>query len=219
MSRAEDRVSLVNDKAVKSARKAKGAGHLRRGEILHAAERIFVREGYHGATIRKIAEEVGVSSTALYMHFRDKSEILLEICQDAFAQLIAQNDEISSLPIEPKARVRRMLDAYMEFGLQNPNAYQLVFASPPGALAGEKVAAMNALGMRCYEPFRQAVAEIAEAGELRGEDADAASQVAWAATHGFVMLQLNHPNFVWTETPAALKDLLLDSLFHGLLTD
>ena len=61
---------------------------------VESLERIFVREGYHGATIRKIADEVGVSSTALYMHFRDKSEILVEICQDAFAQLIAQTDAI-----------------------------------------------------------------------------------------------------------------------------
>ncbi|HLI66808.1 MAG TPA: helix-turn-helix domain-containing protein, partial [Caulobacteraceae bacterium] len=86
-------------KPPKSARKAKGDGHLRRAEILHAAERIFVRDGYQGATIRKIAEEVGVSSTALYMHFRDKDEILLEICEGAIATLLASNNEISSRPI------------------------------------------------------------------------------------------------------------------------
>ena len=60
---------------VKSARKPKGDGHLRRAEILRAAERIFVAEGYEGATIRKIADEVGVSSTCLYMHFRDKDPV------------------------------------------------------------------------------------------------------------------------------------------------
>ncbi|MGI4819560.1 MAG: TetR/AcrR family transcriptional regulator, partial [Janthinobacterium lividum] len=62
----------------RSTRKPKGEGHERRGEILAAAERIFVEKGYEGATIRKIAEEVGLSSTALYMHFADKAEILNE---------------------------------------------------------------------------------------------------------------------------------------------
>src|SRR5580704_17835253 len=62
-------VSMTLTKPPRSARKAKGDGHLRRAEILQAAELIFVRDGYQGATIRKIAEEVGVSSTALYMHF------------------------------------------------------------------------------------------------------------------------------------------------------
>ena len=41
----------------KTLRKAKGDGHLRRAEILEVAERIFVAEGYEGATIRRIAEE------------------------------------------------------------------------------------------------------------------------------------------------------------------
>src|SRR5882757_8814211 len=99
----------------RSARKAKGDGHLRRAEILQAAERIFVRDGYEGATIRKIADEVGVSSTALYMHFRDKDDILLEICSGAVEVLLAQNTEIASRPIDSVTRVRLILDAYMRF--------------------------------------------------------------------------------------------------------
>jgi AcrR family transcriptional regulator len=211
-------VSVAGEKIVKSARKAKGAGHLRRGEILNAAQRIFVREGYHGATIRRIADEVGLSSTALYMHFRDKSEILLEICDETFAQLIAQNDQIAALPLAPAARVRRMLDAYMEFGLANPNAYQLVFASPPGALSEEMLTAMTAVGMRCYEGYANAVREVAESGRLRG-DVDAAAQVSWAAAHGLVSLLITQPKFQWSGAPEALKRMMLDSLFDGLLTD
>ena len=212
-------MSVVMEKILKSARKAKGAGHLRRGEILHAAERIFVREGYHGATIRKIADEVGVSSTALYMHFRDKSEILVEICETAFAQLIAQNDKIAAKPGDPVVRVRDMLDAYMQFGLDNPNAYQLVFATPPGALSEEKIMVMNLLGRRCYEPFRQAVESIGEAGKLRIRDPDVAAQTLWAAAHGLVSLRLTQPRFDWSAPAPALKTQLLDSLFHGQLND
>jgi AcrR family transcriptional regulator len=208
---------IVGEKSLRSARKAKGAGHLRRGEILHAAERIFVREGYHGATIRKIADEVGVSSTALYMHFRDKSEILIEICETAFAQLIAQNDEIGAKPADPVLQVREMLDAYMQFGLDNPNAYQLVFATPPGALSEDKLAVMSALGRRCYEPFRQAVAEIGKRGDLRCADTDVAAQTLWAGAHGLVSLLLTQPRFEWSGTPEALKAQLLDNLFHGQL--
>ena len=84
-------MTLTAVQPVKSARKAKGDGHLRRAEILRAAEAIFVRDGYQGATIRKIADEVGVSSTALYMHFRDKDEILIEIAENAVGALLASN--------------------------------------------------------------------------------------------------------------------------------
>jgi len=90
----------------RSARKPKGAGHLRRAEILDAAERIFVAAGYEGATIRRIADEVGVSSTALYMHFPDKACILGEICDGAVSQLLENNRAIVALRADAAARVR-----------------------------------------------------------------------------------------------------------------
>ena len=99
-------MTSVASPARRSARKPKGDGHLRRAEILEAAERIFVAEGYEGATIRKIADEVGVSSTALYMHFQDKDGILLEICERTLRQLLVQNTEISGKPLDPVSRVK-----------------------------------------------------------------------------------------------------------------
>src|SRR5262249_59435002 len=125
-----------------SARKPKGEGHVRRAEILEAGERIFVEFGYEGATIRRIAEEVGVSSTALYMHFRDKSEILLEICERVFDRMLHDQKELVKGEASPEARVRVLLQSYMAFGLANPNAYRLVFCTRPreASEGAEKVA-------------------------------------------------------------------------------
>ena len=95
----------------RSTRKPKGEGHARRAEILAAAERIFVDVGYEGATIRRIADEVGLSSTALYMHFSDKGEILHEICREAFEQLIALNRHILAQDGSPEQHLRQMMAA------------------------------------------------------------------------------------------------------------
>src|SRR3569832_2907579 len=97
-------MSTVASATRKTARKAKGDGHLRRAEILEAAERIFVAEGYEGATIRKIADEVGVSSTALYMHFQDKGCILVESCERTLGLLLERNSEIAAKPLDPVVR-------------------------------------------------------------------------------------------------------------------
>lgn len=205
-------------KPQRSARKPKGDGHLRRGEILQAAERIFLAEGYPGATIRKIADEVGVSSTALYMHFRDKDEILLEICDHAIALLLKQNSEIAARPIDAVARVRLMLDAYMTFALENPNAYQLVFRGQGGIVSEHRQAATEALGDRCYEVWVGTVREFAATGRLRTGTADSAAQSMWAACHGLVALLLAKPKFHWAPTEA-LRVVMLDGLLHGLVTD
>ena len=66
------------------------------------------------------------------MHFRDKDQILIEICEGAMDTLLAINSEIAAPADRRRGRVRMMLEAYVRFGLENPNAYRLVFCSAPG---------------------------------------------------------------------------------------
>jgi len=203
----------------RSARKPKGDGHLRRAEILEAAERIFVAEGYEGATIRKIADEVGVSSTALYMHFPDKSCILLEICQATIRQLLERNAEIAVKPMDAVNRVKLMLETYMRWGFDHPNAYELVFSNvgrlPPNI--GEEETTAD-LGAQCYDVFSGVVREIAAEGRLRTGTADSAAQTLWASCHGVVALGVTRPKFAWAPREELIS-VTLDGLLHGLVAD
>jgi AcrR family transcriptional regulator len=210
-------VNVIANRPVKSARKAKGDGHLRRAEILQAAERIFVSDGYQGATIRKIADEVGVSSTALYMHFRDKDQILQEICEGAIGALLASNTEISSRPIDTVLRVRQMLDAYMRFGLENPNTYLLAYCSTVTEPSGP-YPTVSDLGSQCYQVFEGAVAAVAAEGRLRAGTVVSATQSLWMACHGLVALRITRRRGDWAPDEE-LMSVMLDGLFHGLATD
>ncbi len=202
----------------RSARKAKGDGHLRRAEILEAAERIFVAHGYEAATIRKIADEVGVSSTALYMHFRDKDQILLEICTGAMEELLASNREISAMPIDAVARVRMMLEAYLAFALEHPNAYRLVFCSSPVMDEIRRQHATLQIGQECLDRFASVIREIAAQGRLRVGDPRSAHQVLWAACHGMITLMVTKPD-LYCAPPEELTRVMLDRLLHGVIDD
>lgn len=204
--------------ARRSARKAKGDGHLRRAEILEAAERIFVAEGYEGATIRRIAEEVGVSSTALYMHFPDKGAILLEICARTLELLLERNSEIAAKPLDPVVRVRMMLEAYMRWGLEHPNAYHLVYSVRRPVSAPVCLDDAADIGARCYKIFLGVVCEIAAAGRLRTGTADAAAQSLWMSGHGLVALMGWRPQFGWA-SPGELIEATLDGMLNGLVAD
>lgn len=199
----------------RSQRKPKGEGHARRAEILAAAERIFVEHGYEGATIRKIADEVGLSSTALYMHFAEKGEILHEICRQAFRTLMEANSEILAGPADPEARLRRMLRAYINFGFANPNAYRLVYMTRPVELRHGAQSAARELGQELFRSFEAVVEEAAATGRLRG-DAATTAQALWAGAHGVVSLVITKPYFDWV-VQESLVDTLLDGLFAGLL--
>ena len=202
----------------RSARKAKGDGHLRRAEILEAAERIFVAEGYEGATIRKIADEVGVSSTALYMHFQDKGAILLEICERTLRLLFERNREIAGKPLDAVVRVKMMLEAYMRWGLEHPNAYSLVYTGRPAVTVGPWPEEARDLSTQCYEIFRNVVRENAAAGRLRSGSAESAAPALWMACHGVVALLSSRPNFDW-EDREELIAVTLDGLLNGLVVD
>lgn len=201
----------------RSARKAKGDGHLRRAEILEAAERIFVAEGYEGATIRKIADEVGVSSTALYMHFPDKGCILLEICEATIRLLLERNREIAAKPLDPVVRVKMMLEAYMRWGMEHPNAYQLVYSGRP-VVSNPWPDDTRDLSTQCYEIFRGVVREIAATGRLRTGTADSAAQALWMSCHGVVALLASRPAFNWVDREDLIQ-VTLDGLLNGLVVD
>ncbi len=210
-------MSVIETATRKTARKAKGDGHLRRAEILEAAERIFVADGYEGATIRKIADEVGVSSTALYMHFTDKGCILAEICEGAFRNLLASNSEIAQRPLDAAVRTRMMLDAYMCWGLEHPNAYQLVYCPRNPAAVPLPEGAAD-LSRQCYDTFAGVVREVAANGRLRTGDGRSAAQALWMACHGVVALMTSRPNFDWADREELMR-VTLDGMLHGLVID
>ena len=209
-------MTLVLNRSTRSARKPKGGGHERRGEILAAATRIFNSDGYDGATIRRIADEVGLSSTALYMHFRDKDEILVEICQGAMEQLLTLAAQIAAQEKPAADRARDMIEAYIRFGLDNPSTYRLVFCSHGRHLSPESQAPVEILGDRCFQKLHNVVAEIAEQGRLKSPGALVATQVLWSAGHGLVSLMITQPDRQWAPAPV-LTAALLDGIFDGVL--
>ena len=90
-----------------------------------------------------------MSSTALYMHFRDKDEILIEICSNATMEaLLASNSEISGPPIDAVARVPPDAGKLVRFGFKHPNAYKLAFCSAPNAAFTERMAGANDIAER-----------------------------------------------------------------------
>lgn len=211
-------MTAVDTAPRKSARKAKGDGHLRRAEILEAAERIFIADGYEGATIRKIADEVGVSSTALYMHFPDKACILHEISERTFRFLLASNAEIAAKPLDAVSRTRGMLEAYMRWGFEHPNAYQLVYCARGPVSNGPAPEGATELSGQCYEVFSGVVREVAASGRLRYGDGDTAAQALWLACHGVVALITARPEFPWADREGLMRTTL-DGLLHGMVID
>ena len=73
-----------------------------REKILEAARELFVKEGYEAVTMRKIAQKIEYSATAIYFHFKDKEAVMRELCATDFRTLAKQLTRIAKLadPVE-----------------------------------------------------------------------------------------------------------------------
>src|SRR5690242_9589216 len=75
----------------------------RKEVILKAAAALFREKGYKAASMRDLAERVGVEAASLYNHIRSKSELLHDICFDVaniFGEHINQVETSDKRPIE-----------------------------------------------------------------------------------------------------------------------
>ena len=199
----------------RSERKARGSGHLRRAELLAAAEKIFTVAGYEGATIRKIAEEVGVSSTALYMYFQDKSQIMLEICVHALEGLYHQLEAITTDQREPIAKVRGVLEVMLRFGFEQPTAYQLLYCVAPKEINERRNEVIAPLSRSCFQRTQAAVEAAQAASQLRSDiPAKVLTEALIGSCHGLIGMRLANPYAPWSD-PQQMTKVLLDGLFEG----
>lgn len=208
--------------AMPHGRKPRGQGHERRGEILAAAKAMFVAEGYAAVTTRKLAERVGLSQTGLYVYFQSKEEILFALSQVTFARLgEALREAISGVEPGP-ALLRRLAQAYIEFGLANRDEYQLTFMASDAPLKPfhadkdlDRPFEQQGVGLQAYLTVREQVERLQKAGCITEPDATIATQTIWVALHGLVSLLIARSGFPWADVQE-LTESLVGTLVAGL---
>ena len=205
------------DQSSLKCRKPRGQGASRRGEILAAAKHLFAQEGVAHVTMRRIGAAVGVSPTALYMHFADKDAMLAAIAQDTFAELLSRLEQTQGMEKSPRAQFRAGLRTYIEFGLERPDEYRLTFMSRLFRRGEAKTPTTVEMADRSFDILQERVAELTRAGIFApaGPAAQTAEAI-WAVLHGVTALLLDQAENLET-APGKLIEATLDLLEAGLV--
>lgn len=159
--------------------------------ILNAALKLFVEESFEGTTMRRIAEEIEYTPGAIYSYFKDKDEICYALHTKGFEKLTEMMAQaIAKLPkrADPLERLRVVGRTYIQFAIDNPSLYDLMFISKK---TGQKIAEDNAWepGLRAFGTLRETVQMLITKHGLDW-NADVVAYTCWSAVHGMVSLIL-----------------------------
>jgi AcrR family transcriptional regulator len=191
----------------------------KRARILDAARTLFLARGVEAVTLREIAQRIEYSTTAIYVHFKDKAALVAAMLEEDFATFARSLDRMAKVA-DPVDRLAALHHAYIEFALARPHHYQLLFLTPgTDAQPGAK----EPTGIDGYRTLHSTIAACISAGRLRPElaDVDAVAQTVWAGVHGLASLLIvlgGKPGFRWRDS-ATLGRMQLDVTLHGILRE
>lgn len=188
-----------------------------RQKILDAASELFAKEGYANVSMRKIADKIEYSPTTIYLYFKDKTDLLNEICEETFGKLIETVSLIEAQGIgEPIDYLQKGMRAYIEFGLKYPNHYEVTLITPIMDFLGKDLHPYEgSSGQKAFEYIVRQVAGSMEKGQIKQGDAAAVSQTVWAAIHGVTALLISHKDFPFVDRKV-LIDSVINTTIKGL---
>ncbi|MBX9735704.1 MAG: TetR/AcrR family transcriptional regulator [Phycisphaerales bacterium] len=193
--------------------------------ILDAARELFVTQGLDAVSMRKIAEAIEYTPAALYVHFKDKNELMREMCRRDFEALTRETLKLAMVKC-PIARIYLGGAGYIRFGIEHKNHYRMMFMTPhPPELVptDEDRQKMNDPDQDGYAFIRHAVHQAIEQKRFRQEcnDVEAVTQTFWGAVHGVTAIEITHCNDPWLALAplTARIELILDVVLRGMLAN
>lgn len=71
----------------------------KRDEIVDAARKLFVEDGYEATPMGRLAKEAGVTPNTIYWYFKDKDEVLVAVLVAVVADALADYQAVADRPI------------------------------------------------------------------------------------------------------------------------
>ncbi|WP_218311414.1 TetR/AcrR family transcriptional regulator [Alteromonas antoniana] len=163
-----------------------------RATLLRVATERVVNEGIDSLSLRKLAEEAGVSRTAPYHHFKDKNALLNAIAAQGFAQWHEKASEVfDDESLTPHQRFKAFFRNYISWAADNPQLYELMFGRTIWQ-AGNATDDLTSIAFPSFQFLVKITAHWQEKGILpENQDPLRLTQVTWGTMHGIARLVID----------------------------
>lgn len=153
-------------------------------QILDTSSRLLVAMGYERLSLRRIAREIGISATSIYLYFGSKDALFEALVEEGMHRLQMVLEAESTRSPTSLDAYRRMCRAYLEFGFNNPEYYEIMFIFRSDLMRRfppEKYRKAR----RNFHLFQRVVEDVTALGK---EDSRILTAAIWMTLHGIVSL-------------------------------
>jgi AcrR family transcriptional regulator len=186
-----------------------------------AAHAVIAEHGVEKLSLRDVARKLNVSHQAPYKHYASRDHLLAEVIRRCFVRF-SDALKARTRSADTKQDIHALGISYLQFALQNPLEYRLMFGTPwPEAAAQPD---MLADARYSFDVLRQALQPLFVQSQNQQETADTAAMFVWSTLHGLASIMQSqalcglelHPKFVENaqEQVMAMVDLALSRAYE-----
>lgn len=163
-------------------------GDLRRALVEQALHTIQT-EGVEGLTLRDVGRRLGVSRSALYRHFADKSALLRSVAREGFRTLRLAVVDAWERDGRGRAGLAAMGHAYVQFAVAHPSHYRVMF----GGFVGEHPVdpELSAESHGAFNALVDALVALQREGLVLEDEPRQQALFVWAVVHGVARLAID----------------------------
>lgn len=100
-------------------------------KILSAARKVFAESGFNGATTARIAKTAGISEGAIYRHFDNKEELLMECVKPAFQKILESMEKEKLEADNLREFIYKSLEMRLKIYEENYETFKIIFNEIP----------------------------------------------------------------------------------------
>lgn len=158
--------------------------------IVEAARQVLLSEGYRNFSLRKIARQIDVSATSIYLHFENKDDLVHTLMEEAIERLNNQLHQVADAADSPIEKLEALAYEYVQFALKYKREYQIIHLTSSDEMTRYPKEKFRK-ARKGYEIVSDVLQEGVKAGIIAEDKPRLAAYTFWAQLHGVMSVVLS----------------------------